>query len=157
MHSIRSFVVYLTVGCLYPTPSAFASIIYEGGTVIAFDESTESIKVLEDTSVVIEGNTITQLAKSSDLTSIPSNATRVDAAGKIICPGFIDVYVCHTKTMDIITNTIIMFSTAIIISGKPHLEASPPILLCLHMSNAMASSVKRCNTSRPKTFISGTL
>ena len=93
MASIRNFAVYLAIGWGVLVAKALGSIIYEGGTVIAVDESTDTIKILEDTSVLIEGNTITQLAKASALTSTPSNATRIDATGKIISPGFIDVYV----------------------------------------------------------------
>ena len=93
MAPIRSFVVYLAIGWSSFITSALGSFIYEGGTIIAFDEPTESIKILENASVLIEGNTITQLSSRSNLTSIPLNTTRIDATGKIISPGFIDVYV----------------------------------------------------------------
>ena len=73
------------------TDVVHGSILYEGGTVLAFDESTERINVLENASVLIEGNTITQIATTFNSSSMPSNTTRIDATGKIISPGFIDV------------------------------------------------------------------
>jgi imidazolonepropionase-like amidohydrolase len=90
MVSIKSFITYLVFGWLFLT-GALAAIVYEGGTVIAYDDSTDNVKILYNTSIVIEGNEITQILAKNDSTSFPTNANRIDASGKIISPGFIDV------------------------------------------------------------------
>ena len=90
MVSIKSFISHLVFGWMHLT-RALAAIVYEGGTVIAYDDTTESVKILDNASIVIEGNKITQIFEKGDSTSFLSNATRIDASGKIISPGFIDV------------------------------------------------------------------
>jgi imidazolonepropionase-like amidohydrolase len=91
MASIRCSFLYMLVAISFMTAVVYGSILYEGGTVLAFDEQTERINVLKNASVLIEGNTITQIAITSNSSSTPPNTTRIDATGKIISPGFIDV------------------------------------------------------------------
>ena len=91
MALISCYVASILVAIILVMDSVYGSILYEGGTVIAFDEPTESISVLENASVLIEGNTITQITTTPNSSSIPSNTTRIDATRKIISPGFIDV------------------------------------------------------------------
>jgi imidazolonepropionase-like amidohydrolase len=90
MVSVKSFITHLVFGWVYLT-GALAAIVYEGGTVIAFDDSSERVKILDNASIVIEGNKISQIIEGNSATPTPSNATRIDASGKIISPGFIDV------------------------------------------------------------------
>lgn len=93
MAPVRHFVsctVIVLIGLLKITSAA---ILYEGATIIAFNDSKQSLNVLENASILIEDNVITELGQITNLTSIPSNTTRIDAMGKIISPGFIDAYV----------------------------------------------------------------
>ncbi|KAJ4316049.1 hypothetical protein N0V84_008047 [Fusarium piperis] len=67
-------------------------ILIEGATVIVYDEDVDSFKSLPDTSVLISGDTIAAIFPSSEDHSIPDDAERVDAKGKIVSPGFIDTH-----------------------------------------------------------------
>lgn len=69
-----------------------ANILLEGGTVISFDNSAQKIKVLQNTSILVTGNTIARIFPSSDSISLPSGTDRVSVAGKIISPGFVDTH-----------------------------------------------------------------
>lgn len=71
---------------------ASGAILYEGATIISFNESTERLSILNDASMLIEGDTIAGLGEGSLDVDIPGNTTRVNATGKIISPGFIDTH-----------------------------------------------------------------
>lgn len=74
---------------------ASGAILYEGATIISFNDTTERLDVLNDASMLIEGNTIAALTEGTLDGEIPSNTTRVNATGKIISPGFIDTHTVH--------------------------------------------------------------
>ncbi|MBS1598170.1 MAG: PD40 domain-containing protein [Bacteroidetes bacterium] len=48
-------------------------------------------EVIEDGTIVVEGNQIKQIGKSPDI-NVPSAAKKIDCAGKTILPGFIDAH-----------------------------------------------------------------
>ncbi|KAJ3537584.1 hypothetical protein NM208_g6246 [Fusarium decemcellulare] len=66
--------------------------IIEAATVIVYDEDADSFKSLPNTSVLIAGDTIAAIFPTDENQSIPDDAERVDARGKIISPGFIDTH-----------------------------------------------------------------
>ncbi|KAL0264248.1 hypothetical protein SLS55_000195 [Diplodia seriata] len=70
------------------------STLLENGTVISFDEASQSLKVLHNTSVLVTGDRIAAIfdSGSSDSTDVPADAERVDATNKIISPGFVDTH-----------------------------------------------------------------
>jgi cytosine/adenosine deaminase-related metal-dependent hydrolase len=68
------------------------AILYEGATIISFNDTTERLSILHDASLLIEGDTIAALSEGSLNGDIPSNTTRINATGSIISPGFIDTH-----------------------------------------------------------------
>jgi cytosine/adenosine deaminase-related metal-dependent hydrolase len=71
---------------------ASGAILYEGATIISFNDTTERLSILNDASMLIEGDTITALGEGSLEYDIPGNTTRINATGSIISPGFIDTH-----------------------------------------------------------------
>ena len=71
---------------------ARGAILYEGGTIISFNESTEKLEILRNASLLVEDDIISELSEGPISTTIPANTTRIDAAGKIISPGFMDTH-----------------------------------------------------------------
>ncbi|KAK3367967.1 amidohydrolase [Podospora didyma] len=70
-----------------------SSILFSGGTIIAFNYTTEGLEVIRNGSVLVTGDRITGIFSSSD--AIPPLATgteQVDITGKIITTGFIDTH-----------------------------------------------------------------
>ncbi|THU88510.1 Metallo-dependent hydrolase [Dendrothele bispora CBS 962.96] len=78
---------------LVPFISA-GSILLEEGTVISFDDASQTPKVLRNTSILITDDRITAIFDSSNPSGvpIPSDTERVSVQGKIISPGFIDTH-----------------------------------------------------------------
>ncbi|OJD30439.1 amidohydrolase family protein [Diplodia corticola] len=70
------------------------STLLENGTVISFDDASQSLKVLHKTSVLVTGDRITAIfdSASSDSGDVPADVERVDATNKIISPGFVDTH-----------------------------------------------------------------
>lgn len=64
-----------------------SSKIFTNATIISFNESSQSIEVLRDSDLLIEGDTITALGQN---VRPPEGAERIDAEGKIITPGFVN-------------------------------------------------------------------
>ncbi|KAK4664286.1 uncharacterized protein QC763_504160 [Podospora pseudopauciseta] len=81
----------LTILSLFLTAASAASILFKGGTVIAFNKQTQGLRVLREGSVLVENDRITGVYDSTP-TRIPPRTEIVDIAGKIITPGFIDTH-----------------------------------------------------------------
>ncbi|RDW72754.1 uncharacterized protein DSM5745_07926 [Aspergillus mulundensis] len=68
--------------------------ILKDGTVLSFDTSTQSIKVLRRASILIVDDRIAAIEENSDdLPAPPGDVEIVDVAGKIISPGFVNTHV----------------------------------------------------------------
>ena len=67
-------------------------VAQQGGRVKSGFASQQP-QVMEGGAVVVEDGVITRVALTSSDTWIPAGAQIIDAAGKIVLPGFID---CHT-------------------------------------------------------------
>ncbi|KAK7702307.1 hypothetical protein SLS57_011439 [Botryosphaeria dothidea] len=68
------------------------STLFERGTVISFDDAAKTPKVLWNTSVLVTGDRIAAIFDDSQNVTIPADAERVSAEGKIISPGFVDTH-----------------------------------------------------------------
>lgn len=71
---------------------ASGAILYEGATIISFNDTAERLSVLQDGSLLIEGDTIAALCEGPLDFDVPANTTRINATGSIISPGFIDTH-----------------------------------------------------------------
>ena len=60
--------------------------------MISFDENDQRLQILRDTSLLVEGDSVTQLREGPLLHNLPSNVTRINATDKIIGPGYIDTH-----------------------------------------------------------------
>ncbi|KAJ4232145.1 hypothetical protein NW759_002533 [Fusarium solani] len=76
------------------TGTKAASTLFRGGTVIGFDNKTQTPQPLYNTSILVTGDTITAIFNESDKDSveIPLDTEIVPAADLIISPGFIDTH-----------------------------------------------------------------
>ncbi|VBB82147.1 Putative hydrolase protein [Podospora comata] len=86
----------LLSGLLVSAKSASASsILFSGGTIIAFDRATNSLDVIRNGSVLVTDDRITSVFAGSippSSVSMPSDVEEVDITNKILTPGFIDTH-----------------------------------------------------------------
>lgn len=88
------------------TQSHVGATIFRNATIITYDNKTESLQVLRNASMLIEGGRIAQIFET-DLFKVPSHAEVIDATGKIISPGFINTHhhMWQTQLRSIAANT----------------------------------------------------
>jgi cytosine/adenosine deaminase-related metal-dependent hydrolase len=73
--------------------SAFAkSTLFTGGTIIAFDNATESLQVIRGGSLLVTDDRIAAVNVASTPTKVSRDTETVDVTGKILTPGFIDTH-----------------------------------------------------------------
>ncbi|OCL09623.1 putative chlorohydrolase family protein [Glonium stellatum] len=77
---------------LLPSAAHCAETLFEGGTVLSFDDVTESVKVLFNTSILVSGNQIVSIFPQSQNITLPPGTEIIPSQGKIISPGFIDTH-----------------------------------------------------------------
>jgi len=81
------------LAALSPTGGLSSSILLEGGTIIAYDAGTESLRVVRDGSLLVTDDRIAAIYdKGTGKPDLPGNTTTIDASGKIVSPGFIDTH-----------------------------------------------------------------
>ena len=68
------------------------SKLFERGTIVSFNESSQSLEVLRDSSLLVTGNRIAAIFSSANNVSIPTGTERISAENQIISPGFIDTH-----------------------------------------------------------------
>lgn len=54
-------------------PTTHAAILYEGATVITFDDAADRLQVLQNASLLMEGDTITRVSEGSLSATLPGN------------------------------------------------------------------------------------
>ena len=62
------------------------------GTVLSFDEREQQVKVLENASILIIGNTIKAIFNATDHVHLPRGTEIIQARGKIVTPGFVNTH-----------------------------------------------------------------
>lgn len=73
--------------------TSFASkFLFDGGTIITFDENAQTVKVLRNASVLVEDDTITAIYEGGTQEALSHDTEVISAVGKIITPGFIDTH-----------------------------------------------------------------
>lgn len=65
-------------------------VLFKDATIIAYDTSKQSLKILRNASLLVENGRIAKLSESD--IEAPSGAEVVDGRGKIISPGFVDTH-----------------------------------------------------------------
>ncbi|KAI1456959.1 amidohydrolase family protein [Annulohypoxylon moriforme] len=68
------------------------SILLSGGTIIAFNDETESLEVIRDGALLVTGDHIAGIYDTAHPSGIPANTEVVDCTHKIISPGFVDTH-----------------------------------------------------------------
>ncbi|TRX92076.1 hypothetical protein FHL15_006943 [Xylaria flabelliformis] len=87
---MRSTILAALVG--YMGAALSSSVLLSGGTIIAFDETSNSLDVIRDGSLLITDDQIAGLYSEANPKGIPADADIVDCTNKIITPGFIDTH-----------------------------------------------------------------
>ncbi|KAL5317073.1 hypothetical protein ACEPPN_016127 [Leptodophora sp. 'Broadleaf-Isolate-01'] len=72
--------------------SSASSILFSGGTVIAFDQAIEALQILRNSSVLVVDDRIVSLFDSQSNITIPEGTEKIDVTGKIVSPGFVDTH-----------------------------------------------------------------
>lgn len=77
----------------YAGAALASSVLLSGGTIIAFDEATNSLNIIRDGSILVQDDRIAGVYEEADPKGVvPADAEIVDCRHKIISPGFIDTH-----------------------------------------------------------------
>ncbi|THV04583.1 amidohydrolase family protein [Dendrothele bispora CBS 962.96] len=68
-----------------------ASTLLQGGTIISFDEASQTPLILRNHSLLVTDDRIASIFPSSS-SRVPPQTTTIDVTGKILSPGFIDTH-----------------------------------------------------------------
>lgn len=74
------------------------SKLLKDGTILSFDDTTQSIRVLHKASVLIVDDRIAAISEADGL-SILEDAELVDTCGRTISPGFVNTHVHMWQTV----------------------------------------------------------
>lgn len=96
LHAVSALLLHflLQLLCLYCNVlvADASSILFTGGTVIAFDEATESLDVLSPGSVLVTDDRIATVTSGSYNGTLPAETETMNITGKIITTGFVDTH-----------------------------------------------------------------
>ncbi|KAF1950820.1 Metallo-dependent hydrolase [Byssothecium circinans] len=81
----------LALGALFSISIA-ASTLFSNGTIIAFDEATESLNVIRSGSVLVENDRITAVVSGLYTESLPNGTEVIDVQGDIVSTGMVDTH-----------------------------------------------------------------
>jgi len=96
------------------TAVSATSILFRGGTVVAFNKETQGLRIIRNGSVLVKNDRIAGVFDSAP-TGVPADAEIVDATDKIITPGFIDT---HRHGWQTVFKTIASNTTLIEFFGR---------------------------------------
>lgn len=69
-----------------------SSTHFSGATIIAFDENSESLRIIRNGSILVENDRITAISEATTIDNTSGDTITVDVTGQIITPGFIDTH-----------------------------------------------------------------
>ncbi|KAI0439411.1 amidohydrolase [Xylaria telfairii] len=87
---MRSTILAALIG--YTGAALSSSVLLSGGTIIAFDEASNSLNVIRDGSLLVTDDRIVGLYNEANPKGVPADTEIVDCTNKIITPGFIDTH-----------------------------------------------------------------
>ena len=88
---MRHFTSYSALLPLLAAAAEAATILFNGGTIVAFDRQSEDLRIIRNGSLLVRDDRIAGVYDSAP-TDIPAGAEIVDATDKILTPGFIDTH-----------------------------------------------------------------
>jgi cytosine/adenosine deaminase-related metal-dependent hydrolase len=88
---MRLFNTIVTILPVLLTAVSAGSILFKGGTVVAFNKQTQGLRVIRNGAVLVEEDRITGVFDSPP-SGTPKGTEVVDITGKILTPGFIDTH-----------------------------------------------------------------
>ncbi|KAI0839908.1 amidohydrolase family protein [Hypoxylon sp. FL0890] len=69
-----------------------SSVLLSGGTIIAFNENTESLEVIRNGALLITGDRIAGIYETANPNNLPARTEIIDCTDAIISPGFVDTH-----------------------------------------------------------------
>ena len=87
-----STIAYVAFAVSQQATVASCSKLLAGGTIVAFDDETQQLRVIREGSLLIEGDRIKSLSDIAFPTDLPADVDIIDCTNKIITPGFIDTH-----------------------------------------------------------------
>ncbi|OTA62347.1 amidohydrolase family protein [Hypoxylon sp. EC38] len=69
-----------------------ASVLLSGGTIIAFNEDTESLEVIRNGALLVTGDRIAGIYDNAHPNNLPADTEIIDCTNQIISPGFVDTH-----------------------------------------------------------------
>ncbi|KAK0649739.1 hypothetical protein B0T16DRAFT_326554 [Cercophora newfieldiana] len=92
--ALSGFLTAVSAGPSGPSPAPpSSSILFKGGTVVAFNQQTQGLKIIRGGSVLVTNDRIAGVYDAASAPKKnPPGTEVVDITGKIITPGFIDTH-----------------------------------------------------------------
>jgi cytosine/adenosine deaminase-related metal-dependent hydrolase len=92
MHFSSKISLALSVASQAVSSVNAASTLFTDATIITFNTNTSRLEVIHDSSLLIEGDQISQIYNGTTPSSFPNGTEVVNATGKIISPGFVNTH-----------------------------------------------------------------
>ncbi|KAH0035079.1 Metallo-dependent hydrolase, partial [Aureobasidium melanogenum] len=86
------------------------STLFEGGTIITFDETSQLPVALHGSSLLVTGDSIAKIFVNSDNVTLPIDTEIVNVQGKIVSPGFIDTHPAMASLLKLELSLALMIS-----------------------------------------------
>ncbi|KAH0388215.1 Metallo-dependent hydrolase, partial [Aureobasidium melanogenum] len=90
--TLRSGHLLAGLALLSATALCANSTLFQGGTIITFDETSQLPVALHGSSLLVTGDSIAKIFVNSDNVTLPIDTEIVNVQGKIVSPGFIDTH-----------------------------------------------------------------
>jgi cytosine/adenosine deaminase-related metal-dependent hydrolase len=83
--------IFLAAAGLFSTANA-AATLFTNGTIIAFENASNSLNIIRNGSVLVENDRITAVVPASYTGALPSDTEIINLAGDILSPGMVDTH-----------------------------------------------------------------